>query len=157
MCCLTSLRTHNHFGLVEIAFRSDFELAASTPLQLRLVLEMADLGNLKDFLRRGGFTLTDGQRDMAAVVSTALDIARAMLHLHTECIIHSDLKVSDLCRGLGGAVAGQRRCQICEAGHHLNLLLFTPSIRLLGCRRIISLVTSQHIAQSLHGLLYTVA
>jgi serine/threonine protein kinase len=66
---------------------------------------MADLGNLKDFLRRGGFSLTDGQRDMAAIVSTALDIARAMVHLHTECIIHSDLKVSDPCWGLGVAVA----------------------------------------------------
>jgi serine/threonine protein kinase len=60
---------------------------------LRLVLEMADLGNLKEFLGRGGFMLADGQRDMAAIVATALDVARAMLHLHTENIIHSDLKV----------------------------------------------------------------
>jgi hypothetical protein len=54
---------------------------------------MADLGNLKEFLGRGGFKLPDRQRDMAAIVATALDITRAMLHLHTENIIHSDLKV----------------------------------------------------------------
>lgn len=68
-------------------------VAWSLPVQLRLVLEMADLGNLKDFLRRGGFALPDGRRDMAAITATALDVARAMLHLHTESIIHSDLKV----------------------------------------------------------------
>lgn len=62
-------------------------------MQLRLVLEMADLGNLKEFLGRGGFRLPDTQHDMAAIVATALDITRAMLHLHTENIIHSDLKV----------------------------------------------------------------
>lgn len=67
-------------------------------LQVRLVLELCDFGNLKEFLSRGGFKLPDARLDMAAIVATALDIARAMLHLHTENIIHSDLKV--------GAVAG---------------------------------------------------
>jgi serine/threonine protein kinase len=55
---------------------------------------MADLGNLKEFVGRSGFVLPGGQRNMAAIVATAMDIARAMLHLHTENIIHSDLKVS---------------------------------------------------------------
>lgn len=61
--------------------------------QVRLVLELCDLGNLKEFLGRGGFQLGNGMHDMAAIVATSLDIARAMLHLHTENIIHSDLKV----------------------------------------------------------------
>lgn len=36
----------------------------------------------------------DGGRDMLAVLDTALDVARAMLHLHDNNILHSDLKVS---------------------------------------------------------------
>jgi hypothetical protein len=31
---------------------------------------------------------------MLAVLDTALDVARAMLHLHDNNILHSDLKVS---------------------------------------------------------------
>lgn len=74
-------------------------VAVVAETQLRLVLEMCDVGNLKDFLGRGGFRLADGQHDMVAIVATALDIARAMHHLHTENIIHSDLKVCEWQRG----------------------------------------------------------
>jgi serine/threonine protein kinase len=62
-------------------------------LQVRLVLELCDRGSLKELLNTGGLRVADGKPDMVGVVATALDVARAMLHLHSENIIHSDLKV----------------------------------------------------------------
>jgi serine/threonine protein kinase len=67
-------------------------------VQVRLVLELCDMGTLQDLLARGGFRSPSGHYNMAGLVATAADVARAMLHLHTEHIIHGDLKV-----GVGGA------------------------------------------------------
>lgn len=62
--------------------------------EVRLVLEYCDRGSLKDMLNSGSLrNSVTGKPDMVAVVATALDIARAMLHLHSENVIHSDLKV----------------------------------------------------------------
>lgn len=62
--------------------------------EVRLVLEYCDRGSLKDLLNSGGLrNPATGKPDMVGVVATALDVARAMLHLHSENVIHSDLKV----------------------------------------------------------------
>lgn len=62
--------------------------------EVRLVLELCDKGSLKDLLNNSGLRdPATGKPDMPAIVATAMDIARAMLHLHSENIIHSDLKV----------------------------------------------------------------
>lgn len=57
------------------------------------MLELCDRGSLKELLNAGGFHKPDGKPDMVPIVATALDVARAMLHLHSENVIHSDLKV----------------------------------------------------------------
>ena len=62
--------------------------------EVRLVLELCDRGSLKELLNNGGLRdAASGKPDMVSIVATALDVARAMLHLHTENVIHSDLKV----------------------------------------------------------------
>jgi serine/threonine protein kinase len=41
---------------------------------------------------------------MVTIVDTALDVARALVHLHSEAIIHSDLKARNiLLKSSGGA------------------------------------------------------
>eukprot|EP00879_Flechtneria_rotunda_P008456 GHRR01008858.1.p1 GENE.GHRR01008858.1~~GHRR01008858.1.p1 ORF type:complete len:979 (+),score=314.62 GHRR01008858.1:172-3108(+) len=75
--------------------------------EVRLVLELCDRGTLKDLLLNGGFSLPDDKRDMAAITATALDVVRAMLHLHTKHIIHSDLKARNvLLKSAGTDVRG---------------------------------------------------
>lgn len=62
--------------------------------EVQLVLEYCDQGSLRQLLNNNGaFALPDGGRDMLLILDTALDVARAMVHLHSENIIHSDLKV----------------------------------------------------------------
>jgi serine/threonine protein kinase len=65
----------------------------AVPVQVRLVLELCDLGTLQEFLVKGGFKRPTGQYDMAGLIATMQDVARAMHHLHSENIIHGDLKV----------------------------------------------------------------
>lgn len=66
-------------------------------VQVRLVLEKCDMGNLEQYLLAGGLRASSGpggsKPDMPAVVKTALDVAHAMQHLHAENVIHGDLKV----------------------------------------------------------------
>jgi hypothetical protein len=66
---------------------------------VRLVQEYCDLGSLRDVLNsRKGLRLPGGSPaiDMLAVLDTALDVARAMAHLHVENIVHSDLKARNV-------------------------------------------------------------
>ncbi|KAI8463487.1 MAG: hypothetical protein J3K34DRAFT_145885 [Monoraphidium minutum] len=78
-----------------------------------LVLEYCEKGSLRDALDGGAFYMDEERRrvNYAAVLDTAADVARAMLHLHRQQIIHSDLKArnvllkGDGARGGRGAVA----------------------------------------------------
>lgn len=57
------------------------------------MLEYCDRGTMRDLLNRGCFRRPDGGRDLAGILTTALDVARAMVFLHDAGIVHADLKV----------------------------------------------------------------
>lgn len=59
---------------------------------MRLVLEYCDLGSLREALDQGAF-LGNGVLNYHAILDTALDVAKAMCHLHAMNVLHSDLKV----------------------------------------------------------------
>jgi serine/threonine protein kinase len=58
---------------------------------VRLVLEYCDKGCLRDALDGGIFKLGPDGVNYLAVLDTAADVAKAMLHLHSCNVLHSDL------------------------------------------------------------------
>ncbi|WIA41787.1 hypothetical protein OEZ86_009120 [Tetradesmus obliquus] len=65
--------------------------------EVRLVQEFCDLGSLRDALKGGKqFRDGDGALKLGVMIDTALDVARAMAHLHGHNIIHSDLKARNV-------------------------------------------------------------
>ncbi|GBF89307.1 hypothetical protein Rsub_02184 [Raphidocelis subcapitata] len=64
--------------------------------EVSLVLEYCELGSLRDALDGGAYRLANGTLNYAAILDTAADVARAMLHLHRQQIIHSDLKARNV-------------------------------------------------------------
>jgi serine/threonine protein kinase len=65
------------------------------PLQVRLICEYCDKGSLREALDLGAFKLPDGGVNYPAVLDTAVEIVRAVLHLHQRNVLHSDLKVGN--------------------------------------------------------------
>lgn len=64
--------------------------------EVRLVQEFCDVGSLREVINRKVFLGPDKEVNMLTVMDTALDIARAMAHLHSQNIIHSDLKARNV-------------------------------------------------------------
>ncbi|KAI8476186.1 MAG: kinase-like domain-containing protein [Monoraphidium minutum] len=64
--------------------------------EVSLVLEFCELGSLRDALDAHFFDNADGTLNYAAVLDTAADVARAMLHLHKQQVLHSDLKARNV-------------------------------------------------------------
>lgn len=60
-------------------------------MQVSLVLEFCDKGCLRDALDDGVFQIGPGLVNYLAILDTAADVAKAMLHLHLMNVLHSDL------------------------------------------------------------------
>ncbi|GFH10260.1 mitogen-activated protein kinase kinase kinase MLT, partial [Haematococcus lacustris] len=69
--------------------------------EVRLVLEYCDKGSLSEALDQGAFMGPSGL-NYRAVLDTALDVAKAMLHLHSLNILHADLKARNVMLKSGG-------------------------------------------------------
>lgn len=91
------------FLMADASQYSQYSTASTTggihSYEVRLVLELCDLGSLRAALDKGVFVLPDETLNYHAVLDMALDIAKAMLHLHRQSILHSDLKVREGGRG----------------------------------------------------------
>ena len=77
------------------SFKSMNNLGQIFSYEIRLVLEYCDLGCLRDALDAKVFLGAEGF-NFAAVLDTALDIARAMHHLHMSNVLHMDLKARNI-------------------------------------------------------------
>ncbi|KAI8463338.1 MAG: hypothetical protein J3K34DRAFT_149057 [Monoraphidium minutum] len=64
--------------------------------EVSLVLEFCGLGSLRDALDAGAFYTADNALNYAAILDTAADVAKAMLHLHSHQVVHSDLKARNV-------------------------------------------------------------
>ncbi|KAJ9511825.1 hypothetical protein QJQ45_004378 [Haematococcus lacustris] len=69
--------------------------------EVRLVLEYCDKGSLREALDQGAFMGPSGLK-YRAVLDTALDVAKAMLHLHSLNVLHADLKARNVMLKSGG-------------------------------------------------------
>ncbi|GIL92905.1 hypothetical protein Vretifemale_20388 [Volvox reticuliferus] len=83
--------------------------------EVRLVLEFCDRGCLRDALDGNAF-LTHAGVNYAGVLDTAADIAKAMLHLHNEDVLHGDLKARNVMLKSSGTEGRGVICKVADFG-----------------------------------------
>ena len=97
------------------AAASNHQQAAIHSYEVRLILEFCDRGCLRDALESHSFLDPSlGGLNYAAILDTALDVAKAMCHLHASNVLHGDLKARNVMlkvsgdgRGFVAKVAGE--------------------------------------------------
>lgn len=71
-------------------------LSAVTSYELLLVLEYCDKGSLRSLLDIRGLDDANGCLNYPVALAICLDIAKAMIHLHRNNIMHLDLKAANV-------------------------------------------------------------
>ncbi|KAG2450347.1 hypothetical protein HYH02_004852 [Chlamydomonas schloesseri] len=91
-------------------FKEDADEAAAKGVysyEVQLVIEYCDKGCLREALDMGVFFGSAGL-NYPAILDTAADVAKAMLHLHLNDVLHGDLKADNVmlksCGGVGRGV-----------------------------------------------------
>lgn len=88
--------------------------------EVRLVLEYCDRGTLRDALDRNLFFSTS-PFNYKAVLDTACDVARAMLHLHSGNVLHSDLKARNVMLRSSGSDSRRIVAKVADFGLSISL------------------------------------
>eukprot|EP00200_Dunaliella_tertiolecta_P016210 CAMPEP_0202421856 /NCGR_PEP_ID=MMETSP1128-20130828/50555_1 /ASSEMBLY_ACC=CAM_ASM_000463 /TAXON_ID=3047 /ORGANISM="Dunaliella tertiolecta, Strain CCMP1320" /LENGTH=1194 /DNA_ID=CAMNT_0049029899 /DNA_START=159 /DNA_END=3743 /DNA_ORIENTATION=+ len=83
--------------------------------EVQLVLEYCDKGCLRDALDQGVFLDPNGL-NYPAILDSAEDIARAMLHLHCNNVLHMDLKARNVMLASSGTEGRGVSCKIADFG-----------------------------------------
>ena len=76
--------------------------------EMVIVMELCDLGSLRAHLDKKIFQLPDESLNYAAVLDVAIGICKALMHLHNQNIVHSDIKANNVmlkASGSGGVSA----------------------------------------------------
>ncbi|KAG2450299.1 hypothetical protein HYH02_004806 [Chlamydomonas schloesseri] len=83
--------------------------------EVRLVLEFCDRGCLRDALDGDAF-LTPAGVNYRGVLDTAADVAKAMLHLHLNDVLHGDLKARNVMLKNSGGEGRGVICKVADFG-----------------------------------------
>uniref|UniRef100_A0A7S3VTM3 Protein kinase domain-containing protein n=1 Tax=Dunaliella tertiolecta TaxID=3047 RepID=A0A7S3VTM3_DUNTE len=83
--------------------------------EVHLVLEYCDRSSLRDALDAGAFLAPNGL-NYAAQLDCAMDVAKAMLHLHCNNILHLDLKTRNILLSSSGAEGKGVICKVSDFG-----------------------------------------
>lgn len=83
-------------GASVVSGASSQDSSAVTSYELLLVLEYCDKGSLRSLLDSRGLFDENDRLNYPAVLDICLDIAKAMIHLHRNNIMHLDLKASEI-------------------------------------------------------------
>eukprot|EP00798_Chlamydomonas_sp_ICE-L_P027069 gene27068-2302_t len=92
--------------------------------EVRLVMELCNLGCLSHLRAREKLYRHDGSLDLEVMYGTAVDVANGMKHLHHQSVLHGDLKVSNvLLKSCGDKLNGRKKfiAKVADFGQSIKL------------------------------------
>jgi serine/threonine protein kinase len=98
--------------------------------EILLVMELCDLGSLRDNLNNKIFHLPDESLNYAALLDSAIDIVKGLVHLHRQNIVHADIKAANVMlktTGAGGKLGVI--CKLADFGLSVRVSEQEPEIK----------------------------